>query len=318
MPPRSATCVVNMSPVSIVGDRAAPRRRPTEDRRARSRFFRRVHRSAGASDHRWLNRDAEHDIQHALPGFEARPAPLARPVAPGSGRSASGARPRGCIRRHRGGDPAGAAAGRQTLTRETVIRLVIVAAFVALGARSVTVVAAPPLDAHCAWGSPASLRIARELGAAFALLRFGPLIMLGRVARRLHRDRLPAQGSQPAADRADRACGLLTARFTAPDPANPDRDALRRQLTARLDAELRPTPVSGRRLRPLVLKRDDFSAHPPLICARSPTSALAGGPHSERRYPAGHRAASRPALRSRRGASARLNLRVHLEIRACV
>jgi hypothetical protein len=56
--------------------------------------------------------------------------------------------------------------------------------------------------------------------------------------------------------------GLLTARFTAPDPANPDRDALRRQLTSRLDAELKAdADVWAAVAAALVLKRDDFGAH---------------------------------------------------------
>jgi hypothetical protein len=55
--------------------------------------------------------------------------------------------------------------------------------------------------------------------------------------------------------------GLLTARFTAPDPANPDRDALRRQLTARLDIELKTdADVWAALAAALVLKRDDFGA----------------------------------------------------------
>src|SRR5262249_2315501 len=49
------------------------------------------------------------------------------------------------------------------------------------------------------------------------------------------------------------------ARFTAPDPANPDRDTLRRQLTARLDAELKADANIWAVLSAaLVLKRDDF------------------------------------------------------------
>ena len=64
--------------------------------------------------------------------------------------------------------------------------MLIVAAFVgALGAAiGVTVVAAPPLDTLIARmglsGLP--LRIARKLGAVFALLRAGPLIMLSAVS----------------------------------------------------------------------------------------------------------------------------------------
>jgi hypothetical protein len=55
--------------------------------------------------------------------------------------------------------------------------------------------------------------------------------------------------------------GLLTARFTAADPANPDRDALRRQLTARLDAELKAeSNVWAPLAAALVLRRDDFGA----------------------------------------------------------
>jgi hypothetical protein len=220
---------------------------------------------------RGLNRDAEHDIQHALHSFEARPAPLARPVAPPRLWQVS-------VWRTALAAAFGAIAAvillalqpvDETLTRETVIRLVIVAAFVgALGAAiGVTVVAAPPLDALIARmglsGLP--LRIARKLGAVFALLRAGPLIMLSAVllGGLFTVIAYLLGGSQPLHVLIGLIAlvGLLTARFTAPDPANPDRDALRRQLTARLDAELKTDAnVWAALAAALVLKRDDFGA----------------------------------------------------------
>jgi hypothetical protein len=147
--------------------------------------------------------------------------------------------------------------------------LLIVAAFVgALGAAiGVTVVAAPPLDALIARmglsGLP--LRIARKLGAVFALLRAGPLIMLSAVllGGLFTVIAYLLGGSQPLHVLIGLIAlvGLLTARFTAPDPANPDRDALRRQLTARLDAELKTDgSVWAALAAALVLKRDDFGA----------------------------------------------------------
>ena len=155
----------------------------------------------------------------------------------------------------------------ETLTREAAIRSLIVAAFVgALGAAiGVAVVAAPPLDTLITrtglTGLP--LRIARKLGAVFALLRAGPLITLSAVLL----GGLFAViawllgGSQPLHVLIGLIAllGLLTARFTAPDAANPDRDALRRQLTARLDAELKTDAnVWAALAAALVLKRDDF------------------------------------------------------------
>src|SRR5262249_51933106 len=154
-----------------------------------------------------------------------------------------------------------------TLTREAVIRLLIVAAFVgALGAAiGVTVVAAPPLDTLIARmgisGLP--LRIARKLGAVFALLRAGSLIILSAVliGGLFTVIAWLLGGSQPLHVLIGLIAlvGILTARFTAPDPASPDRDTLRRQLTARLDAELKADANIWAVLSAaLVLKRDDF------------------------------------------------------------
>src|SRR5262245_20092097 len=218
---------------------------------------------------RSLNRDAEHDILHALRSFEARPAPLARPAAslplwqPTVWRMAlSGAFGAIAAIILLALQPIG-----DTVTREAAIKLLIVAAFVgALGAAiGVTVVAAPPLDTLIArtglTGLP--LRIARKLGAVFALLRAGPLITLSAVLLGGLFTVIAwlRGGSQPlhVLIALIALLGLLTARFTAPDPANPDRDALRRQLTARLDFELKTDAnVWAALAAALVLKRDDF------------------------------------------------------------
>jgi len=218
---------------------------------------------------RALNRDAEHDILHALRSFEARPAPLARPVAsprlwqPSLWRTALSA-------------GFGAIAAvillalqpiGETVTREAAIKLLIVAAFVAAlgGAIGVMVVAAPSLDTLIArtglTGLP--LRIARKLGAVFALLRAGPLITISAVLLGGLFTIIAwlLGGSRPlhVLIALIALLGLLTARFTAPDPANPDGDALRRQLTARLDSELRAEAnVWAPLAAALVLKRDDF------------------------------------------------------------
>ena len=220
---------------------------------------------------RGLNRDAEHDILHALRSFEARPTPLARPAA--SPRHWQASLWRTALAAAFGAIAAVILLALQpideTITREAAIRLLIVAAFVgALGAAiGVTVVAAPPLDTLAARmglsGLP--LRIARKLGGVFALLRAGPLITLSAVLLGGLFTVIAwlLGGSQPlhVVVGLIALLGLLTARFTAPDPANPDRDALRRQLTARLDAELKTdadvwAPLSAA----LVLKRDDFGA----------------------------------------------------------
>jgi hypothetical protein len=220
---------------------------------------------------RALNRDAEQDILHALRSFEARPAPLARPAASPPHWQAS-------LWRTALAAAFGAIAAvillalqpiGETLTREAAIRLLIVAAFVgALGAAiGVMVVAAPPIDTLIARmglsGLP--LRIARKLGAVFALLRAGPLIMLSAVLLGGLFTVIAwlLGGSQPLHVLIGLIAllGLLTARFTAPDPANPDRDALRRQLTARLDIELKTdADVWAALSAALVLKRDDFGA----------------------------------------------------------
>src|SRR5215468_3814105 len=216
-----------------------------------------------------LNRDSEHDILHALRSFEARPAPLARPVA--SPRRWQVSVGRTALAAAFGAIAAVILLALQpiddTLTREAVIRLLIVAAFVgALGAAiGVMVVAAPPLDTLIArtglTGLP--LRIARKLGAVFAFLRAGPLIMLSAVLLGGLFTVIAwlLGGSQPlhVVIGLIALLGLLTARFTAPDPAHPDRDALRRQLTARLDAELKTdADVWAALAAALVLKRDDF------------------------------------------------------------
>ena len=220
---------------------------------------------------RALNRDAEHDILHALRSFEARPTPLARPVA--SPRLWQVSVWRTALAAAFGAIAAVILLALQpigeTLTREAAIRLLIVAAFVgALGAAiGVTVVAAPPLDALVGrmglTGLP--LRIARKLGAVFAFLRAGPLITLSAVLLGGLFTVIAwlLGGSQPLHVLIGLIAllGLLTARFTAPDPANPDRDALRRQLTARLDAELKADAnVWAALSAALVLKRDDFGA----------------------------------------------------------
>jgi len=220
---------------------------------------------------RALNRDAEHDILHALRSFEARPAPLARPVA--SLRLWQVSVWRTALAAAFGAIAAVILLALQpigeTLTREAAIRLLIVAAFVgALGAAiGVTVVAAPPLDTLIARTglSGLPLRIARKLGAVFALLRAGPLIMLSAVLLGGLFTVIAwlLGGSQPLHVLIGLIAllGLLTARFTAPDPANPDRDALRRQLTARLDVELKTdADVWAALAAALVLKRDDFGA----------------------------------------------------------
>jgi hypothetical protein len=218
---------------------------------------------------RGLNRDAEHDILHALRSFEARPAPLVRPVA--SPRLWQASLWRTALAAAFGAIAAVILLALQpideTLTREAAIRLLIVAAFVgALGAAiGVTVVAAPPLDMLVARmglsGLP--LRIARKLGAVFALLRAGPLITLSAVLLGGLFTVIAwlLGGSQPlhVVIGLIALLGLLTARFTAPDPANPDRDALRRQLTARLDAELKTDAAVWAALSAaLAVKRDEF------------------------------------------------------------
>jgi hypothetical protein len=220
---------------------------------------------------RALNRDAEHDILHALRSFEARPAPLARPAA--SPRLWQASLWRTALAAAFGAIAAVILLALQpieeTITREAAIRLLIVAAFVgAIGAAiGVTVVAAPPLDTFIARmglsGLP--LRIARKLGAVFALLRAGPLITLSAVLLGGLFTVIAwlLGGSQPLHVLIGLIAllGLLTARFTAPDPANPDRDALRRQLTARLDAGLKAdADVWAALSAALVLKRDDFGA----------------------------------------------------------
>jgi hypothetical protein len=218
---------------------------------------------------RALNPEAEHDILHTLRSFEARPAPLARPVAsprhwqPSVWRTAlAGAFGAIAAVILLALQPIG-----ETITREAAIKVLIVAAFVgALGAAiGVVVVAAPPLDTLIArtglTGLP--LRIARKVGGVFALLRAGPLITLSAVLLGGLFTIIAwlLGGSQPlhVVIGFIALIGILTARFTAPDPANPDGDALRRQLTARLDAGLRAdADVWATLAAALVLKRDEF------------------------------------------------------------
>ena len=220
---------------------------------------------------RALNRDAEHDILQALRSFEARPVPLRRPASSadrwqaGPWRTALAA-------------AFGAVAAvillalqpiAETVTRETMIRSLIAAAFAAaLGAAiGVGIVAAPPLDALLARaglrGLP--LKIARKVGAVFAVLRAGPLITLSAVllGGLLALIAWLLGGSNPLHVLIGiiAIVGVLTMRFTAPDPANPDRDMLRRQLTARLDAELQvDANIWAALAAALALKRDDVGA----------------------------------------------------------
>ncbi len=216
------------------------------------------------------NRDAEHDILDALRSFEARPRPP-RPVAPGNRWQAS-------LWRTAVAAAFGAVAAvvilalqplGETIPRDTMVLWLIAAAFVAaLGAAiGVAVVAAPPLDAMLARmglrGLP--LKIARKLGAVFALLRAGPLVTLSAVLLGGLFALLAwlLGGSKPlhVLIGLTAIVTMLMTRWTAPDPANPDRDALRRQLVARLDAELQADANLWAALAAaLTLKRDDLGA----------------------------------------------------------
>src|SRR5262245_10901939 len=127
--------------------------------------------------------------------------------------------------------------------------------------------AAPPLDTLLARaglrGLP--LKIARKLGAVFARLRAGPLITLSAVllGGLIALIAWLLGGSNPLHVLIGiiAIVGVLTMRFTAPDPANPDRDMLRRQLTARLDAELQADAnIWAALAAALALKRDDVGA----------------------------------------------------------
>src|SRR5262245_11933982 len=220
---------------------------------------------------RALNRDAEHDILQALRSFEARPAPLRRA-------SPSTHRWQAALWRTALAAAFGAVAAvillalqpvAETVTREAMIRSLIAAAFAAaLGAAvGVAIMTAPPLDALLARaglrGLP--LKIARKLGAVFALLRAGPLITLSAVLLGGLFALLAwlLGGSNPLHVLIGiiAIVGVLTMRFTAPDPDNPDRDMLRRQLTARLDAELQADAnIWAALAAALALKRDDVGA----------------------------------------------------------
>jgi hypothetical protein len=217
---------------------------------------------------RALNRDAEHDILQALRSFEARPAPLRRP--PPSANRWQASPWRTALAAALGAVAAVILLALQpiaeTITREAMIRSLILAAFVAaLGAAiGVGIVAAPPLDSLLARaglrGLP--LKIARKVGAVFALLRAGPLITLSAVllGGLFALIAWLIGGSNPLHVLIGiiAIVGMLTMRFTAPDPANPDRDMLRRQLTARLDAELQADAnIWAALAAALALKRDD-------------------------------------------------------------
>lgn len=220
---------------------------------------------------RVLNCDAEHDILDALRSFEARPAPLPRP-APSAHRWQAN------LWRTAVAAAFGAVAAvillalqpvAETIPRDMMVLWLIAAAFVAaLGAAiGVAVVAAPPLDVVLARmglrGLP--LQIARKLGAVFALLRAGPLITLSAVLLGGLFALLAwiLGGSKPLHVLIGLAAiaAMLAARWTAPDPASPDRDLVRRQLVARLDAELQSDAnVWAALAAALVLKREDFGA----------------------------------------------------------
>jgi len=220
---------------------------------------------------RALNRDAEQDILHTLRSFEARPAPLQRPTS---------ATHRWQVSLWRTAIAAGFGAVaavillalqpvEETITREAMIRSLIAAAFVAaLGAAiGVAVVASPPLDVMLARlglrGLP--LKIARKLGAVFALLRAGPLITLAAVllGGLFALIAWLLGGSSPLHVLVGLTAfvAMLAARWTAPDPASPDSGMLRRQLVTRLDAELQSDAnVWAALSAALSLKRDDFGA----------------------------------------------------------
>jgi hypothetical protein len=220
---------------------------------------------------RALNRDAEHDILGALRSFEARSAPLQRP-------GPSPHRWQASVWRTAVAAAFGAIAAvilfalqpiAEPVTREAMIRALIAAAFVAaIGAAiGVAIMAAPPLDTLLARvglrGLP--LKIARKLGPVFALLRAGPLITLSAVVLGglIALIAWLLGGSNPlhVLFGLIAIVALLTARMTTPDPSNPDRDMLRRQLTARLDAELQAdASVWAALAAALTLKRDGVSA----------------------------------------------------------
>jgi hypothetical protein len=220
---------------------------------------------------RALNRDAEHDILQALRSFEARPAPLRRA-------SASTHRWQASPWRIALAAAFGAFAAvillalqpvAETIAREAMMRSLITAAFVAgLGAAiGVAIVAAPPLDALLARaglrGLP--LKIVRKVGAVFALWRAGSLITLSAVllggAFALIAWLLGGSNPLHVVIGLIAIVGVLAMRLTAPDPTNPDRDMLRRQLTSRLDAELQADAnVWAALAAALALKRDDVGS----------------------------------------------------------
>ena len=228
---------------------------------------------------RALNRDAEHDILHALRSFEARPTPLQVPLQvslqqpgpfplrwqPSLWRTAVAA-------------AFGAVAAvilyalqpiAEPVTREAMIRSLIAAAFAAAlgGAIGVAIMAAPPLDTLLARvglrGLP--LKIARKLGVVFAFWRAGPLITLLAVVLgglfALIAWLLGGTNPLHVLFGLVAIVALVTARLTTPDLTNPDRDILRRQLTTRLDAELQADAnVWAALAAALTLKRDDIGA----------------------------------------------------------
>jgi hypothetical protein len=215
-----------------------------------------------------LNRDAEHDILQALRSFEAQPAPSQRP-------SPSPDRWQASLWRTAVAAAFGAVVAvilytlqpiAEPVTREAMIRSLIAAAFAAaLGAAiGVAIMAAPPLDTLLARvglrGLP--LKIARKLGLVFAFWRAGPLITLSAVVLgglfALIAWLLGGTNPLHVLFGLIALVALVTARLTTPDLANPDRDMLRRQLTARLDGELQADAnIWAALAAALVLKRDD-------------------------------------------------------------
>jgi len=153
--------------------------------------------------------------------------------------------------------------------REKVVLWLLAAAFAAaLGAAiGVFIVAAPSVPALLQRmglsGTP--LKLVRRLSATFAILRAGPLIMLlaalltgffALIAWLL-------DGSKPlnVAVGLTAIAAVLTARWTAPAGAGPDRDTLHRQFVGQLDSDLKADAnVWAALSAALVLKRDDGRA----------------------------------------------------------
>jgi len=107
------------------------------------------------------------------------------------------------------------------------------------------------------------LKIARKLGPVFAFWRAGPLITLSAVVLgglfALIAWLLGGSNPLHVLFGLIAIVALVTARLTTPDPT--DRDMLRRQLTARLDAELQAdADVWAALAAALTLKRDDVGS----------------------------------------------------------